>query len=203
MLRTDRNFVFAYGSLLPRADSGEETAVVCHLDGFRRGWNVAMDNAVTIPGYKYYVDPETGERPAVYVAYLDLAPNPETTVNGVLFPAAPTAMKDLDARERNYERREVTGQIDRLKVAHRGSVPQVRARLDGLKRVEAALRIPRKTFRAEAEAEDVPTAIDRVKDKLERQLRDHHGRKRLWKQKRGLESALTHPEAEPSAEQEE
>jgi ribosomal subunit interface protein len=76
-------------------------------------------------------------------------------------------------------------------------------RPDGLKRVEAALRIPRKTFRAEAEAEDVPTAIDRVKDKLERQLRDHHGRKRLWKQKRGLESALTHPEAEPSAEQEE
>jgi ribosomal subunit interface protein len=76
-------------------------------------------------------------------------------------------------------------------------------RLDGLKRVEAALRIPRKTFRAEAEAEDVPTAIDRVKDKLERQLRDHHGRRRLWKQKRGLESALTYPEAEPSAEQEE
>ena len=35
-------------------------------------------------------------------------------------------------------------------------------RLDGLKRVEAALRIPRKTFRAHAEADDVPTAIDRV-----------------------------------------
>jgi hypothetical protein len=30
--------------------------------------------------------------------------------------------------------REVTAQIDRLKAAHRGSVPQVRARLDGLKR---------------------------------------------------------------------
>jgi ribosomal subunit interface protein len=51
-------------------------------------------------------------------------------------------------------------------------------RLDGLKRVEASLRIPRKTFRAHAEAEDVSTAIDRVRDKLERQLRDHHGRKR-------------------------
>ena len=76
-------------------------------------------------------------------------------------------------------------------------------RPDGLKRVEAALRIPRKTFRAEAEAEDVATAIDRVKEKLERQLRDHHGRKRPWRRKRGLESALTHPEAEPSAEQEE
>jgi ribosomal subunit interface protein len=51
-------------------------------------------------------------------------------------------------------------------------------RLDGVKRVEASLRIPRKTFRAHAEADDVPTAIDRVRDKLERQVRDHHGRKR-------------------------
>src|SRR5438034_11463208 len=66
-------------------------------------------------------------------------------------------------------------------------------RLDGLKRVEAALQIPRKTFRAQAEADDVPTAIDRVKDKLERQLRDHHGRRRPPK-KRGLESPLTQPE---------
>ncbi|HTG48408.1 MAG TPA: ribosome-associated translation inhibitor RaiA [Actinomycetota bacterium] len=57
---------------------------------------------------------------------------------------------------------------------------------DGVKRVEAALRIPRKTFRAEAEADDVLTAIDRVKDKLERQVRDHHRRKRSAKQKAGL-----------------
>jgi ribosomal subunit interface protein len=76
-------------------------------------------------------------------------------------------------------------------------------RPDGLKRVEAALRIPRKTFRAQAEADDVLTAIDRVKDKLERQLRDHHGRKRPPKQKRGLESALTQPEIEPSTDSEE
>jgi ribosomal subunit interface protein len=74
-------------------------------------------------------------------------------------------------------------------------------RFDGIKRVEAALRIPRKTFRAHAEADDVPTAIDRVKDKLERQLRDHHGRKRP-KQRRGLESALTRPEVEPPTETE-
>jgi ribosomal subunit interface protein len=51
-------------------------------------------------------------------------------------------------------------------------------RPDGVKRVEASLRIPRKTFRAHAEADDVPTAIDRVRDKLERQVRDHHGKKR-------------------------
>jgi ribosomal subunit interface protein len=72
---------------------------------------------------------------------------------------------------------------------------------DGLKRVEAALRIPRKTFRARAEADDVPTAIDRVKDKLERQLRDHHGRKRP-KNRRGLESALTRSESDTGTESE-
>src|SRR2546423_633054 len=67
-------------------------------------------------------------------------------------------------------------------------------RIDGLKRVEAALRIPRKTFRAEAEAEDVPTAIDRVKEKLERQLRDHHGRGGPAQQKRGLKTARAYPQ---------
>ena len=67
---------------------------------------------------------------------------------------------------------------------------------DGLKRVEAALRIPRKTFRAHAEADDVPTAIDRVRDKLERQLRDHHGKKRTWLTKGGLGYAQAAAQAE-------
>ncbi|MGZ8629440.1 MAG: ribosome hibernation-promoting factor, HPF/YfiA family [Actinomycetota bacterium] len=60
---------------------------------------------------------------------------------------------------------------------------------DGVKRVEAALHIPRKTFRAHAEADDVPSAIDRVADKLERQLRDHHGKRRASVHKPALESA--------------
>jgi len=51
-------------------------------------------------------------------------------------------------------------------------------RLDGTTRVEAAVHVPRKTFRAEAEAVDVPTALDRVVERLERQIRDHHGRRR-------------------------
>jgi ribosomal subunit interface protein len=49
---------------------------------------------------------------------------------------------------------------------------------NGVKRVEGALHIPRKTFRATAEADDLPTAVDRMRDKLERQLRDHHGKKK-------------------------
>jgi putative sigma-54 modulation protein len=65
---------------------------------------------------------------------------------------------------------------------------------NGTKRVDAALQIPRKTFRAHAEASDVPTALDAVVDKLERQLRDHHGKKRTQKHKAdGIESAHVSP----------
>ena len=59
---------------------------------------------------------------------------------------------------------------------------------DDLQRVQAALHIPRKTFRAHAEADDVPTALDRVAEKLERQLRDHHGKRRASLHKSALES---------------
>jgi putative sigma-54 modulation protein len=67
----------------------------------------------------------------------------------------------------------------------------------GLKRVEASLRIPRKTFRAHAEADDVPAAIDLVRDKLERQLRDHHGKKRPPHRKGALGYAEAEAEARP------
>lgn len=82
------------------------------LRGHRRRWQVAMDNRRDLPGYKYYVDAATGERPGVFVAFLDLAPDPAATVNGVLLPVEAGALADLDARERNYKRREVTEHVD-------------------------------------------------------------------------------------------
>jgi ribosomal subunit interface protein len=69
----------------------------------------------------------------------------------------------------------------------------------GMTRVEAALHIPRKTFRAHAEARDVPTALDDLAEKLERQLRDHHGKRRSRKH-RGLESAHLSPESADTPE---
>jgi len=56
---------------------------------------------------------------------------------------------------------------------------------DGLKMIKAALKVPRKTFRARAEAGDVRTALDHVAEKLERQIRDHRG-KRLRRWHRGV-----------------
>ena len=69
---------------------------------------------------------------------------------------------------------------------------------DALKRIEAALHTPRKTFRAHAEARDVLSALDDVVERLERQLRDHHGKRRtlLHRGNGGIESA--HPGAAPA-----
>ncbi|MDH5224353.1 MAG: ribosome-associated translation inhibitor RaiA, partial [Actinomycetota bacterium] len=72
---------------------------------------------------------------------------------------------------------------------------------EGVKRVQAALHIPRKTFRAHAEADDVPTAIDRVADKLERQLRDHHGKRRASVHRNPLESAHLNAQAADTDEE--
>ena len=100
-------FVFGYGSLL-RHPGG----IPCHLLGYRRAWNVAMDNRRTIPGYKYYVDPVTGERPPVHVTFLNIYPAAEGRVNGIAFPVTAEVLDRLDGRERNYDRIDVTRLLD-------------------------------------------------------------------------------------------
>ncbi len=66
----------------------------------------------------------------------------------------------------------------------------------GGKRIEASIQIPRKTFRARAQAPDVETALDQIVERLERQLRDHHGkrRKRVAATTNRLQSAGVSPE---------
>jgi len=51
-------------------------------------------------------------------------------------------------------------------------------RMGGMKRVEAALETPRRTFRARAQGTDVDAALDALVEKLERQLRDHNAKRR-------------------------
>jgi hypothetical protein len=106
---------------------------VADLLGCRRRWQVAMDNSRDLPGYKYYVDAATGQRPPVYVTFVDLAPDPDCAVNGVVFPVDEEALAALDRRERNYERREVTG---RLSAAPNGSVWSYFGRADARERYE-------------------------------------------------------------------
>ena len=95
--------VFAYGSLV-----GLEPAGPCVLRDHARGWDVAMDNRDTIPGYKFYVDAETGRRPAVYVAFLAIRYEPGAAVSGEVFAVDDEQLAALDRRERNYDRCDVS-----------------------------------------------------------------------------------------------
>jgi hypothetical protein len=69
-----------------------------------------MDNTETIPGYKYYLD-ENGARPDIFVAFLDVQPDPTGSVNGCCTPVTPEDLQRLDHRERNYARIDVTDAV--------------------------------------------------------------------------------------------
>jgi len=106
----EQDYVFGYGSLLnPRSRAAEGSA--CGLMGFRRTWDVAMDNTRTIPGYKYYLDAVSGDRPAVFVTFLNLRPSPGEVVSGVAFPVDSDRLAALDRRERNYTRIDMTDNV--------------------------------------------------------------------------------------------
>lgn len=110
-----QDFIFGYGSLVlapGRAPSRtpDPGGYVCDLAGHARSWGVAMDNTRDLPGYKHYLTPD-GTRPPVYVAFLDIAQRPGATVNGVCTPVDRRLLAMLDARERNYDRVDVTDHL--------------------------------------------------------------------------------------------
>jgi hypothetical protein len=107
----ERHYVFGYGSLLERLDGDHGGPIVCRLSNYRRTWNVAMDNARTVPGYKYYVDPATGVRPRWFVTFLNIVPDPAASANGVAFEVTERELAHLDRRERNYDRIDVSGAV--------------------------------------------------------------------------------------------
>jgi hypothetical protein len=101
-------FVFGYGSL---AAEGEGCHVAT-LRGYRRTWGVAMDNRVDLPGYKSYRLRADGSRPAVFVCFVDVVADPGDVVTGVCIPVDAPRLAELDDRERNYERVDVTDSVD-------------------------------------------------------------------------------------------
>jgi hypothetical protein len=108
MGRLTGGYVFGYGSLVL---DGRSEARPATLPGYRRVWGVATDNVQAIPGYKMYLRRSDGVRPAIYVAFLDLEPDPEGEVGGTMRPVSQPELAELDRRERNYDRIEVTDQI--------------------------------------------------------------------------------------------
>lgn len=101
-------YVFGYASLVA---SPEPLWPGC-LRGYRRFWGAAMNNWEGGEGAKHWLDRDTGERPRIRVAYLDIEPSEGDTVNGVAIPVDAERLQAFDAREINYERVEVTGAFD-------------------------------------------------------------------------------------------
>jgi gamma-glutamylcyclotransferase (GGCT)/AIG2-like uncharacterized protein YtfP len=110
--------VFGYGSLTARPGpiptrELEQHGFITDVAGLRRIWGVAMDNRRDLPGYKYYTDVD-GRRPPLFVAYLDLvaaAPTHPARVNGLCLPVDDAVLAQLDRRERNYERTDVSDRV--------------------------------------------------------------------------------------------
>jgi cation transport regulator ChaC len=105
-------YVFGYASLvaLPQSLSieGAEQPLPGRLCGYRRFWGAAMNNWEGGEGAKHWIDRETGERPRIRVAYLDVEVSPGDSVNGVAIPVDAERLAMLDAREINYSRLDVS-----------------------------------------------------------------------------------------------
>jgi len=136
-----KDFIFGYGSLvsprnlerfLAKRSLKPREVQQGRISGFRRVWNVAMDNTKDLPGYKFYRDAATGERPACFVTFLNIEPcAPGDSVNGVAFEIPHEVLPHFDRRERNYERIDVT---QAFVPAVDGRVWAYIARDDGLER---------------------------------------------------------------------
>lgn len=103
------DYVFGYASLVALEDV---EAVPGRLRGYRRFWGAAMNNWEGGDEVKHWIDRETGERPRIRVAYLDVEPSEGCAVNGIAMPVDAEHLAQLDAREINYRRVDVTGAFE-------------------------------------------------------------------------------------------
>jgi hypothetical protein len=100
--------LLAHGSLAARAPAA---APLVRIEGVRRAWGVGMDNAVDVPGYRRFARMDGGARPDVVVAFADLLPDAGGHADAVLLAVDDAALAALDARERNYDRIDVTARV--------------------------------------------------------------------------------------------
>lgn len=112
-------YVFGYGSLVaelaPRVippDALPRAPFWATLHGYRRCWDVAMDNAAGGQGGKHFIDPATGERPAIQIAWLNVEAVAGAACNGLAVPVDAALLADLDRREASYGRVEIGAALE-------------------------------------------------------------------------------------------
>jgi SAM-dependent methyltransferase len=111
-------YVFGYATLAAHDDAlavsarGERDIVYLHVEGFRRRFNVAMDNRAPLNDRAYYVDPRTRERLDIHVVACNLDAD-DGRVNGVAIPVTADVLPRFDHRELHYDRVDVTARCTR------------------------------------------------------------------------------------------
>lgn len=113
----DIAYVFGYGSLVgePRSllhGGATYAAIPGRLPGFRRLWGVAMNNWEAAPSRKHFVEPGTQRVPRIRVAFLDLEKSGGAAVNGLAIPVDSAGLAELDVREVNYRRTDVSSSFE-------------------------------------------------------------------------------------------
>jgi len=102
-------YVFGYASLVALEDAD---AMPGRLRGYRRFWGAAMNNWEGGEEAKHWLDRETGERPHLRVAYLDIYEQAGSAVNGLALSVDTERLAAFDRREINYERVDVTDSFE-------------------------------------------------------------------------------------------
>lgn len=99
-------YVFGYGSLadpddwlIKRDRAGYLPSIYGHLSGYRRHWNLAMENGSSGHDHKYYVDVTSGERLAGWVATLGVEIAQGMHCNGVAVAVDDQRLAWFDQRE--------------------------------------------------------------------------------------------------------
>lgn len=120
--RTETMYIFGYGSLVDIEQLAKylgknnkfkkNELYICKLKGYKRIWNVSMDNTQEIPNYKYYIEEIENERPNYFVTFLNIEIDPSSEIVGVLFFVDKMMLEKLKIRERNYALIEITNNID-------------------------------------------------------------------------------------------
>ena len=108
------NYVFGYGSLM-----GEwldcDDCFVANLIGYERDWQATMNNEIEVPGYKIY-KASGGVTTPKRVSFLNVSKcsRKDAFVTGVVKKHSLSALANLDRRERNYLRIDITDQVEFL-----------------------------------------------------------------------------------------
>lgn len=116
----DRKYVFGFGSLIDPSSFSKsikrkewfvEDFPLAMLKGYKRVWNIAMDNDESIPGYKRYKTIADEKYPHCFVTFLNIKPSKTDEVIGTIVEVNEDELKLLIKREKNYLKQNVTESI--------------------------------------------------------------------------------------------